>query len=79
MNRILIASAAILAFAGVASAQQAPFLAGNYSANVLETYNNDRASDAMAVDFGSTASIGQMPVQQDGLPIGQTDDVRSGR
>ncbi|MCV0394278.1 MAG: hypothetical protein K5872_13820 [Rhizobiaceae bacterium] len=55
MNRILIASATLLAFAGVAAAQQAPVLVGNYSANVLDAYNGTVTE---GVDFAGTAAIG---------------------
>jgi hypothetical protein len=63
MKRILIATTAILGFAGVAAAQEAPALSGNYSANVSQRHNEDAAmaSGAMAaggmIDYSATASI----------------------
>jgi hypothetical protein len=45
MKRILLTSAALVALTGVALAQQAPVLQGNYSANVIETYNRDAANN----------------------------------
>jgi hypothetical protein len=54
MTRILIATAAIIGFAGIASAQQAPFLYGNYSASVLDQYNGHAAQK---IDFMGTAAI----------------------
>jgi hypothetical protein len=66
MKKILIASAASLAFAGAAFAQQAPFIAGDYSANVEQNYNKVEADTGMnseielpdlGIDFGTTASV----------------------
>jgi len=39
MKAILIWAVSVLGFVGAASAQQAPFLIGNYSADVLNEYN----------------------------------------
>lgn len=57
MNRILIAAVAVLGLAGVASAQQAPQLSGNYSANVLNSYDNGARQGDAGVDLSSYASI----------------------
>jgi hypothetical protein len=56
MNRILIAATAVLAFAGVASAQQAPALIGNYSADVLNDYNGTTTAGDTGAVFTSAAS-----------------------
>jgi hypothetical protein len=53
MNRVLIAAVAVLGFAGVAVAQEAPELTGNYSANVL---NNHSAS---SLSNGGNAPVAQ--------------------
>jgi hypothetical protein len=77
MNRILIAAVAVLGLAGVASAQQAPFLAGNYSANVLNSADNGtRAGDS--VDLSATASVTN--VRSQGQQSGQAvDDINYSR
>ena len=50
MNKILIASVALLGFAGVAAAQQAPELYGtNYSASVLDAQAANDAGVRTAV------------------------------
>ena len=57
MNKILIASVAILGFAGVAAAQQAPALYGtNYSASVLDTQADASTFTGSA---SATASTGR--------------------
>lgn len=56
MTRILIAIAATIGTAGIALAQQAPVLSGDYSANVSANYNAD-ARDAAMLDMGATASV----------------------
>jgi hypothetical protein len=72
MNRILIAAVAVLGMAGVASAQQAPQLSGNYSANVLNSYDNGARQGDANVDLSSYASITNAPAarqaQQAGTP-----------
>ncbi|MDN2565317.1 hypothetical protein N1F89_03710 [Aquibium sp. A9E412] len=60
MKRILIAAAATLTFAGAAAAQQAPFLQGDYSANVLDRFNG-----AASVDRMTTSSVA--PDMGDGM------------
>ncbi len=68
MKKLLIAAIATVGFAGAAAAQQAPFIAGDYSSNVLQNYNQsyeggaavDMSADMSAepmIDFGTTASI----------------------
>jgi len=66
MKKILIASVAVLGFAGVAAAQQAPLTVGNYSANVLNALNDDGAvRQGENVDLTNTASV-RVPVQTTG-------------
>ena len=63
MKRILIATTAILGFAGVAAAQEAPALSGNYSANVSQRHTEDAAMSSVAmaavgiIYYSATASI----------------------
>ncbi|HHZ09291.1 MAG TPA: hypothetical protein GX405_11005 [Rhizobiales bacterium] len=54
MNRILIASAALVALSGAALAEGVPALHGNYSADVLNQYNG--TTFAGDTGFVSTAS-----------------------
>lgn len=56
MNRILIASALVLGFAGAAAAQDDYFLQGNYSANVLNQVPG-KADVNGSIDMTGTASI----------------------
>ena len=42
MKRLLLASAALVALTGVAFAQEAPYLAGNYSPSVSKNQSADR-------------------------------------
>jgi hypothetical protein len=42
MKRLLLASAALVALTGVAYSQEAPYLAGNYSASVAKNQSADR-------------------------------------
>lgn len=47
MNRILLASVAVLSLVGAAAGEGAPALYGsNYSANVLQTYNGSQSGVA---------------------------------
>lgn len=59
MNRILIATAAVLALSGTAFAQM-PQLSGNYSANVIEQSRG--ATTGQTVDLSSTASVSKQVV-----------------
>ncbi len=64
MNRILIASALVLGFAGVAAAQQAPVYAGNYGpavANQLASSGAQVVTDGNSIDRTVTASIKVAP------------------
>lgn len=54
MNRILIASAALVALSGAALAEGVPALQGNYSAAVLNQYNGTTLSGEAG--FVATAS-----------------------
>jgi hypothetical protein len=56
MKRIVIAATAVLALAGVASAQQAPALVGDYSAAVLNDYNATSLAGDVGTSFTSAAS-----------------------
>jgi len=56
MNRILIAAAAVLSLAGVASAQQVPTLEGNYSSNVLDAFNGTVTPADSSIRLDSAAS-----------------------
>jgi len=56
MNKFLIASVAILGFAGVASAQQAPALYGsNYDAAVLNAHSNTAQTGTTTVSGAASA------------------------
>jgi len=57
MKKILIAAVSVFGFVGVASAQQAPFLFGNYSPNVLNEWNEEAPMAGLGVDTSRTASI----------------------
>ncbi len=80
MNRILIASALVLGFAGIAAAQQAPVYAGLYGPSVASQLRDSGAQvfTSAGVDYTATASIRAAPAPA-------TDDfeadwaVRSGR
>jgi hypothetical protein len=52
MKRILFASAALAALTGVAFAQQSPVFQGNYSANVVETYDRDADNSGAGLMIG---------------------------
>ncbi len=58
MNRILLASAALVALSGAALAEGVPALQGNYSADVLNQYNGTTL--AGDTGFASTASARNM-------------------
>lgn len=86
MKKILIAAIATVGFAGVAAAQQAPFIAGDYSSNVLQNYNQSYEGDAAVdmsadtsgeplIDFGTTASV--QPDESDGAAIVEPGDVNT--
>ncbi len=45
MKRILFASAALVALTGAALAQQSPIFQGDYSSNVIQTYDRDADSN----------------------------------
>jgi hypothetical protein len=62
MNRILIAATAVLALAGVASAQEAPALIGDYSANVLNDFNETALQGNVDTGFTSSASARNVTV-----------------
>ena len=62
MNRILIAATAVLALAGVASAQEAPALIGDYSANVLNEFNDTALQGTVDTGFTSSASARNVTV-----------------
>jgi len=82
MKKLLIAAAAVVGFAGVASAQQAPSLYGNYTPDVLEAYNTpDQARVATGGQFSSRASAVDGAYSTDhGIVSAQTlNDVRSGK
>ena len=56
MTKFLIASVAILGFAGVASAQQAPALYGsNYDASVLNGYSTMQGQSGSVVSGSASA------------------------
>lgn len=58
MNRILLASVAVLGLVGTAAAQQAPSLYGsNYSANVLNEYNDSALPGTNGIGLSSNAAI----------------------
>lgn len=80
MNRILIASALVLGFAGVAAAQQAPVYAGWYGPSVAGQLRDSGAQvfTSKGVDYTATASISTAPADVSGNF--QADwDLRSGR
>jgi hypothetical protein len=81
MKKLLIAAAAVVGFAGVASAQQAPFLYGNYTPDVLEAYNNSDQTRATGGEFSSRASAVDGAYTTDhGIVSAQTtNDLRSGK
>lgn len=89
MKTLFAALVATVAFAGVASAQEAPQLIGNYSANVLQDYNGasyangNRAvaqSDATGMEFTSRAAIRSPRTVEGGYGVTVSDfDVYSGR
>jgi hypothetical protein len=81
MKKLLIAAAAIVGFAGVASAEQAPFLYGNYTPDVIAAYNGSADTRASASDFASRASaVDSTYTTNHGVLSAQTsDDLRSGR
>ena len=56
MKRILITTVALLGFAGVAAAQQAPILNGNVAPNVENNFNADVSPDE-GIDFNATSSV----------------------
>jgi len=53
MKRILLASAALAALTGAAFAQQSPVFQGDYSANVVETYDRDADSNGAGLMIGA--------------------------
>ena len=62
MIRILIATVLVAGFAGTASAQQAPMIQGDYSANVENSYNHvdtmrGQSSQGAMIDYTGTASV----------------------
>ena len=58
MNRILLAAVAVFGFAGIAAAQQAPVLIGDFSASVVDNYDGVALDPGGAgLDIESTASI----------------------
>jgi len=87
MNRILLASVAVLGLAGAAAAQEAPQLYGNYSANVLNEYNGTALPGSDRIDLNSTAAIRNAPVQSNDdsqyqgvqQPEPSAWEIRSGR
>lgn len=56
MNRILLASVALLGLSGVAAAEP-PALHGNYSTNVLNRYNDTTLGAQDRLDMNATAAI----------------------
>jgi hypothetical protein len=56
MKRILFASAALVALTGAAFAQQSPVFQGNYSANVVETYDHDADNNGAGLMIGGERS-----------------------
>lgn len=57
MNRILLSAVAVFGFAGVAVAQQAPVLIGNYSASVVDNYEGVALKGGNGIDITNTASV----------------------
>jgi hypothetical protein len=54
MNRTFIACAALFALSGAAFAQQSPVFQGNYSANVIATYDRDAdTASRMSASIGT--------------------------
>ena len=67
MNKIIVATvAAVIGTTGVAFAQEAPQLIGNYSANVIDAHSGVEArTDRVEVDFNSAAAIATRTVEAD--------------
>ena len=64
MNRILIAAFATVSFTGLAAAQQAPVMIGDYSDNVQQSAQASGDTTAPSIDFMSTASVEAMALSQ---------------
>lgn len=81
MKKLLIAAAAVLGAAGVASAQQAPFLYGNYSPDVIEAYNTGRVQVSTDADLSSRAfAVDNVYSTDHGIVSAQSAaDLRSGQ
>ena len=84
MTRILIAIAATIGTAGVALAQQAPVLSGDYSANVSANYGAEAGNAAM-LDMDATASV-RTPMAADrdmaadgAIPADRAYDIYTGQ
>ena len=82
MRKLILASVAVLGFAGVAAAQEAPALIyGPASQNISS--QNVSSHDGAAIDFGRTASVKHSvesrgvtgaSAQDGGFNINQNDD-----
>ena len=78
MNRMIIAAVAAIATigsTGIASAQQAPQLIGNYSASVLDEHNGANTQNGADFVFSSSAAITSRAVDGDNFngPVNLTD------
>jgi hypothetical protein len=68
MNRTFIACAALFALTGAAFAQQSPVFQGDYSANVIATYDRDAdTTGSMSVDGSFDASQRSTEIQGNGI------------
>jgi hypothetical protein len=80
MKRIVFATVALLSFAGIAAAQQAPFLQGNYDAAVKGSYNSESAPKAADVQGIRAVSITRDGSASGGYGLEVNEfEVRSGR
>jgi hypothetical protein len=69
MNRTFIACAALFAFTGAAFAQQSPVFQGDYSANVIATYDRDANTAGRMSGDGSfgASQVGTAEIQSGGI------------
>lgn len=77
MKRILLATIAAVSFAGVAAAQEAPVLQGNYDAAVLNLHNGNGqiVRSQLAQDGSLAVGTRAIAIQRDGDRAGYGPQV----